>query len=67
MNNFIEITPVEALYRNVIINLDNVTSITRYGTDQKEEYWVNLVADESYKIDKEQYEAIRAKLIDKGE
>lgn len=63
MNNFIEITPVEALYRNVIINLDNVTSITRYGTAQKEEYWVNLVADESYKINREQYEAIRVKLI----
>ena len=63
MNNFIEITPVEALYRNVIINLNNVTSITRYGTAQKEEYWVNLVADESYKIDEEQYDAIKDKLI----
>lgn len=65
MNNFIEITPVESLYRNIIINLDNVTSITRYGTAQKEEYWVNLVADESYKINKEQYEAIKDKLIDR--
>lgn len=69
MNNFIEITPVESLYKNVIVNLNNVTSIIRYGTAQKEEYWVNLVGyeDESYKIDKEQYEAIRVKLIDKGD
>lgn len=66
MNNFIEITPVETLYRNIIINLDNVTSITRYGTAQKEDYWVNLIANESYKINKEQYEAIRVKLIDEG-
>lgn len=67
MNNFIEITPVEALYRNVIINLDNVTSVVQYTPRQKEEYWVYLIGDEMYQISKEQYEAIRAKLIDKGE
>ena len=63
MNNFIEITPVEALYRNVIINLDNVTSVVQYTPIQKEEYWVYLIGDEMYQISKEQYEAIRAKLI----
>lgn len=48
MNNFIEITPVEALYRNVIINLDNVTSVVQYTPIQKEEYWVYLIGDEMY-------------------
>ncbi len=67
MNNFIEINATNTIYRNVLVNLSNVTTIVRYTPDQKEEYWVNLVADESYKIDKEQYEAIRTKLIGKGE
>lgn len=63
MNNFIEINAVNTIHRNVLVNLSNVTTIVRYTPDQKEEYWVNLIGDETYEIDKEQYEAIKAKLI----
>lgn len=66
-NNFIEIY---TLYppRDVLVNLNQVTSIVvLYLPEKEEEYWVNLVGNESYMIDKNQYEAIKAKLIDNEE
>ena len=64
MNNFIEINSKNSLHRNILINLNSVTSIVRFTPVNKEEYWINLTDDESYEIDKEQYEEIKAKLID---
>lgn len=63
-NNFIEIC---TLYppRDVLVNLNQVTSIVvSYLPEKEEEYWVNLVGDEGYMIDRDQYKAIKAKLID---
>lgn len=66
-NNFIEIY---TLYppRDVLVNLNQVTSIVvLYLPEKEEEYWVNLVGDEGYMIDSDQYKAIKAKLIDNEE
>lgn len=65
MNNFIEIYASNQ-NRDVLVNLNHVTSITVLYLPQKEEYWVNLVGDEAYRIDREQYKEIKAKLIDNG-
>lgn len=64
MNNFIEIY-TSSPNRDILVNLNHVTSITvLYLPQKEEEYWVNLVGDKAYRIDRRQYKEIKAKLID---
>lgn len=65
MNNFIEIYAL-CPPRDVLVNLNQVTSIVVLYLPEKEEeeYYVNLVGNEEYMIDRDQYKAIKAKLID---
>lgn len=64
MNNFIEIYAL-CPPRDALVNLNQVTSIVvLYLPEKEEEYYVNLVGNEEYMIDRDQYKAIKAKLID---
>lgn len=61
MNNFIEINSGD---NQALINLNFVTSIRHTHYLPNDLYIVYLVEDEYYHINKDQYEAIKAKLID---
>ena len=63
MNNFIEINSGD---NQVLINLNFVTSIRHTKHLQSDLYIVCLIEDEYYHINKNQYEEIKAKLIDNG-
>lgn len=61
MSNFIEINSGD---NQVLINLNFVTSIRHTQYLPNDLYVVYLFEDEYYHINKEQYEEIKAKLID---
>ncbi len=61
MNNFIEINSGD---NQSLINLNFVTSICHTKHFQSDLYIVYLIGDEYHHINKEQYETIKAKLID---
>lgn len=62
MNNFIEINTHGS---QTFINLNLVESITHgHAPCIKSRYWIYLINHDVYEIDEEQYEKIKARLID---
>lgn len=62
MNNFIEINSGD---NQTFINLNFIESVTHgHSPCIKSTYWIYLINHNVYEIDEEQYEEIKAKLID---